>query len=208
MRQPRNSSWGEDMRSKRQQILDAAYEVFSRKGYYCATVDEIIHLADTGKGTVYNYFTNKEQLFYTVAKERSEPYNRLMEQAAEGAGDPLAKIKQVILLQLQFLTQNADLWRVMLHEMRGLGCPNELDEQQRERQREKYHALVQTPIAVLQKVVQEGIDRTLLKDVDSQKLAYALYSIIVAIIFQKFIERDLEATAASITRLFLHGVAR
>lgn len=204
MHQPRNSPWGDDMRSKRQQIMDAAYQVFSRKGYYCATVDEIIHLADTGKGTVYNYFTNKEQLFYTVVKERSEPYNRLMEQAAAGDGDPLAKITQVILLQLQFLAQNADLWRVMLHEMRGLGCPSELDE----RRREKYRALVQRPIAVLQQVLQEGIDRQVLQDVDSQKLAYALYSIIVAMVFQKFAAEDLETTAASIAQLFLHGVAR
>ncbi|MGL5512818.1 MAG: TetR/AcrR family transcriptional regulator, partial [Sporomusa sp.] len=43
---------------KRQQILDAAHTVFSRKGYHRATVDEIISLADTGKGTVYNYFVN------------------------------------------------------------------------------------------------------------------------------------------------------
>lgn len=204
MRQPRKSSWGEDLRSKRQQILDAAYQVFSRKGYYCATVDEIIHLADTGKGTVYNYFTNKEHLFYTVVKERSEPYDRLMDQVADSDSGTIDKIKQVILLQLQFLSKNADLWRVMLHEMRGLGCPSDFDQ----RQQEKYHALVQRPIAVMQRVMQEGIDRGVLKDVDSKKVAHALYSIIVMVVFQKFMEPDLEATAASIARLFLHGVLR
>ncbi|WP_333593778.1 helix-turn-helix domain-containing protein, partial [Anaerospora hongkongensis] len=55
---------GEDEnRSKREQILDAAYQIFSQKGYHRTTIDEIIALADTGKGTVYNYFVNKEQLF-------------------------------------------------------------------------------------------------------------------------------------------------
>ena len=41
---------------KDQRILLAAEEVFSRRGYVQATLDEIIALADTGKGTVYKYF--------------------------------------------------------------------------------------------------------------------------------------------------------
>lgn len=63
-----------DTKNKRQQILDAAYNIFSRKGFYKTTVDEIIAVADTGKGTVYNYFVNKEQLFYTIVKEKHEPF--------------------------------------------------------------------------------------------------------------------------------------
>lgn len=41
-------------------ILQAAEEVFSQHGYEKATLDEIIALADVGKGTVYKYFGNKE----------------------------------------------------------------------------------------------------------------------------------------------------
>lgn len=37
-------------------ILQAAEEVFSQHGYEKATLDEIIALADVGKGTVYKYF--------------------------------------------------------------------------------------------------------------------------------------------------------
>lgn len=46
---------------KDKRILQAAEEVFSRHGYEKATLDEIIALADVGKGTVYKYFGNKEQ---------------------------------------------------------------------------------------------------------------------------------------------------
>lgn len=41
-------------------ILQAAEEVFSQHGYEKATLDEIIALADVGKGTVYKYFGNDE----------------------------------------------------------------------------------------------------------------------------------------------------
>ena len=62
---PQDTVHSDDARSKRQQILDAACKVFSRKGYHRATVDEIIALADTGKGTVYNYFVNNCK-FYAI----------------------------------------------------------------------------------------------------------------------------------------------
>ena len=46
--------------SKEKRILKAAEKVFSHKGYSQATLDEIIKIADTGKGTVYKYYKNKE----------------------------------------------------------------------------------------------------------------------------------------------------
>jgi len=79
---------------KRQQILDAAYTVFSRKGYHRATVDEIIALADTGKGTVYNYFVNKEQLFYTLIIERSASFEAELNATATLTEPSLNKIKK------------------------------------------------------------------------------------------------------------------
>ena len=48
----------------RKRLMAATEAVFSRRGYAQATVDEIIALADTGKGTVYNYFGNKRRAIY------------------------------------------------------------------------------------------------------------------------------------------------
>ena len=67
----------EEGRSKRELILEAAYDVFSRKGYHRATIDEIIALADTGKGTVYNYFVNKDQLFTRSSVKKMLPLRLL-----------------------------------------------------------------------------------------------------------------------------------
>lgn len=55
---------------KKERILIAAEDVFSRRGYTKATLDEIIALADTGKGTLYKYFGNKDNLFYTLIEEK------------------------------------------------------------------------------------------------------------------------------------------
>lgn len=47
-------------------ILDSACRVFSRKGYFQATVDDVIDDAGIGKGTVYHHFRDKEGLLLAV----------------------------------------------------------------------------------------------------------------------------------------------
>ena len=48
---------------KRRQILDGAREVFRAKGYEGASMDAIAKAAGVSKGTLYVYFTNKDELF-------------------------------------------------------------------------------------------------------------------------------------------------
>jgi len=51
---------------RREDILAAAKEVFSRYGYAQATVEEIAAKASMAKGSIYNYFRDKEDLFCQV----------------------------------------------------------------------------------------------------------------------------------------------
>jgi AcrR family transcriptional regulator len=52
--------------AKRNQIVEAAARVFARKGYAGAVVADIAVEACIGKGTVYEYFNSKEDLFFAV----------------------------------------------------------------------------------------------------------------------------------------------
>ena len=62
----------DNMLSKEQRITAAAEAIFAKHGFERATVDEIIALADVGKGTVYKYFGNKEQLFYHLVQKKNQ----------------------------------------------------------------------------------------------------------------------------------------
>jgi AcrR family transcriptional regulator len=48
---------------RRQQILDAARDVFAKRGYARATVDDIVAEAGVARGTFYLYFDDKRQAF-------------------------------------------------------------------------------------------------------------------------------------------------
>ena len=55
-----------DTTDKRQRIVEAACLVFALKGYTGASVADIAVQASIGKGTVYEYFNSKEDLFFAV----------------------------------------------------------------------------------------------------------------------------------------------
>jgi AcrR family transcriptional regulator len=54
----------------RERLLDAALEVFSRQGYYAASVDEVAAQAGFSKGAVYSNFSSKEDLFLALMDRR------------------------------------------------------------------------------------------------------------------------------------------
>jgi AcrR family transcriptional regulator len=54
----------EEMRVK--QIHDAAKEVFIRKGFYSATIDDIAKKAELSPATIYLYFKNKDELYASL----------------------------------------------------------------------------------------------------------------------------------------------
>lgn len=48
---------------RRKQILNAALEVFIKKGFHTGTVEDIANNAGLGKGTIYEYFNSKQDIF-------------------------------------------------------------------------------------------------------------------------------------------------
>ncbi|MCR8843416.1 TetR/AcrR family transcriptional regulator [Paenibacillus sp. SC116] len=62
-------------------ILDAAYELFGANGFYETKMSEIAERAGIAKGTLYLYFSSKEQLFTAMTKRDFEQF---LEQLTNG----------------------------------------------------------------------------------------------------------------------------
>lgn len=87
----------------RRQILAAATDVFSRKGYAGTTLDDITAAANLSKGAIYWYFDSKAELFNTILGERSSVFLELLEEAAQAAPTPLAALEQMWLRWMEAL---------------------------------------------------------------------------------------------------------
>jgi TetR/AcrR family transcriptional regulator len=63
---------------RREAIIQAATEVFKKKGLTASTMEDIAARAELSKATLYLYFTNKEELFLAVLLIVTEVFNRVM----------------------------------------------------------------------------------------------------------------------------------
>ena len=77
------------------EILEAAFEEFSLRGYAATRLDDIAARVGVTKGTIYVYFENKETLFETMVVELTRPehdtapYLAMLETSAAGAIEAL-----------------------------------------------------------------------------------------------------------------------
>ncbi len=56
--------------ARRAQILDAAARCFSRSGFHCTKMPDIVREAGLSAGSIYNYFDSKDEIIDVIAKER------------------------------------------------------------------------------------------------------------------------------------------
>ena len=71
-------------RNTRGKIVSAAWELFYEQGYEHTTVEEIIDLSCTSKGSFYHYFDGKDALLSTLSDLFDEKYEALQESMAPG----------------------------------------------------------------------------------------------------------------------------
>jgi AcrR family transcriptional regulator len=84
----------QDYESKRQQIMDAALEVFARHGFERATNKDIAHAANIkSPGLIYHYFKDKTDLLRHVL-ERHVPALQLFDRPGDYLDSPPAEVLQ------------------------------------------------------------------------------------------------------------------
>ncbi len=87
---------------KAKDILKCALPVFAEKGYHSATVDDIAQRAKVAKGTVYLYFSNKEDLFLQLVVFVSHQINEAIRRKIERVEDTWQKLQ--IAMDIHFST--------------------------------------------------------------------------------------------------------
>ena len=82
----------------REHLLAAAAEVFARRGYHGATLDEVAQAAGFTTGAIYSNFSGKEDLFLELAADRESALIEAFAAAAEpglSPADLIASLRSV-----------------------------------------------------------------------------------------------------------------
>lgn len=172
---------------KEQRILAAAEQVFSNKGYSQATLDEIIKIADTGKGTVYKYYKSKENLFYTLVCRKHQPFVEKINYDLSLVEDFEERLLVLFSGFISFFEINAVIWQVLFFDVTGGNTGWRLvrgsdgnyqpcvrwgknPTQEQIDSVKKYMQMIYEELDVFIEVLQYGVDHGVIKAFDSQRL--------------------------------------
>jgi AcrR family transcriptional regulator len=93
--------------AKRDALVRAAVTVFSQKGFHATKMQEIADAAGVGKGTMYEYFDTKDELFLAVYDAWMDAYEAAMEEAGSKSKDPVATADALIDTTIGFYEEHA-----------------------------------------------------------------------------------------------------
>src|SRR5690348_13800926 len=92
----------------RAQLLDAAEEIFGRKGFHETTLKEIAELAEFSVGSVYSFFDSKDDLFRQIFVRRGEQFMpELARVLSAGGPDPLEQLHDLVEFEVGFFREHS-----------------------------------------------------------------------------------------------------
>ncbi len=103
---------------RKQQIIQAAIEVFSKNNFQNSSISEIAQKANVAEGTIYQYFKNKEDLFFSIPAQKTKEFCRELDLHLQGIHEAFNKIRKLIWYYLYFFKMNQDYARTLMLEMR------------------------------------------------------------------------------------------
>jgi len=104
----------------RQDILDAALELFSKKGFHNVSMQEIAQKSEFAVGTLYKFFENKEDLYKALVIEQSNRFHTALAAAIEGPDGEIEKLRNYVKTKGDVFRTNVSMIRLYFAETRGV----------------------------------------------------------------------------------------
>lgn len=120
-------------RNRQVEVLDAAIEVFYRKGYSATSVQDLAERVGVLKGSLYHYMDSKEDLLFRIFESSQDQAVALMSQATERALPPAEHLSSYIGEIVRWYLANLERVSLYFHEWRYLTGANAETVQQHRR---------------------------------------------------------------------------
>ena len=132
---------------RRNEILDKAIQLFAVRCYAGTDTQLLADELQVGKGTLYRYFENKEELFLAAVAHILEQMRERVDAAIAPVDDPLLRIRAGLLAYLTFFAEHPDYVELLIQEralFKDRGTPTYFQFRQRytERWRDLYRGLM------------------------------------------------------------------
>lgn len=177
----------------------AAARVFAQKGFHKSKIEEIAQEADVGKGTVYEYFTSKLDLFSKMLEAGIWLYRDTLAREMKPQLTIGAKFTRFVYIHLQFVQCHQDIAGVIRQEF--LHVSPQVQQTIMEAHREIIKMLAGT--------FREGIETGSFRQIDCELAAGMFFGAVHAVGAPTGkTAGDLEPIASQVVDVFLKGIEK
>lgn len=103
---------------RRQAIVRAAIDIFAERGYFAARMHDVAERAGVADGTLYLYFTGKEDLLVSILEGHADNFLARARRDLAQIDDPRAQLRRVVERHLVSLGRDRALAQVFQIELR------------------------------------------------------------------------------------------
>lgn len=157
---------GGNMNRTKRRIFECAMKLFAEKGYDATSVEEITAVSGIAKGTLYYHFEKKEDILNMLLEEGMKLLKNSIEIKIKDCNSCIDKIKAVILVQVKVTVKYENFINLVFSEIWG-----------KEEKNKKCRKCVFEYIKILEKIIQEGIEKGEFYDGNVQALASGIFGV-------------------------------
>ncbi len=171
--------WRRRAEARPAEIVQAAYDVFSEKGFAAARLDDIAARAGVSKGALYLYFETKQDLFAAVVKDAVAPNIGAIEAFALGFAGRFEQLIRMMVPRVAELATHSNIGRVIKMVVGESGNFPEIA-------RVWHDDVIAKGLGVLTRVIEQAQARGEVRAGDSRQHALSLIGpLLTAVIFRE-----------------------
>jgi TetR/AcrR family transcriptional regulator len=190
-----------DPEDKKQRIMHSAIKVIAEKGYNGASTALIAKEAGVSQGIIFHYFGNKEELFWTMIKDKAELFEKELKKNLKDEKDALKKIEVALNTFAKIIEKEEEFYEVVIKQIRGSGL-----------NLEKLNKIGVMKFAyIVNELIEEGIEQGVVRKIDAEIASICFFGMIDFNAFRWFLSKkdfSLEQTAKAIVDIFVNGIKK
>ena len=196
--------------SKRIRILDAAMIIFSKEGINKGTIASIAKQADVGKGTIYEYFKSKEEIFEVILDVFFQNMFLDWEKINKIEMPIIKKLEKIFDYTFEYLSsidkhnnnQLIIIIEIMLYVIR---------KDMKETTQINLAKILRKFYGIIEPTIKKGVEEEILRDIDSEYFTFLLFSSLDGISLHYYLQRDyidMEKLKKYSMELFFNGILK
>lgn len=195
-----------DKEEKKLVILHAAMLVFARNGIVNTKMIDIANEAGVGKGTIYEYFRSKEDIFMTAFQYVFNTAKQNINHALEATSDPVKKLESLLEITFNSFMGDGGDFAAILMDFWAEGVRNKdskvLEIVDLKKVYSEYRILISA-------ILNEGIEKGIFRELDVDLISSAFLGTLDGLALQWILDRDaidINKATSVMLESFLYGI--